>query len=67
MAETTVYGCDWCDTIIEKNRDGRPHFAMRVTAEPLPRIATSTPDVYRICSDCTKAFKALTQGKYRRG
>lgn len=66
MAQTVVFGCDWCGEIVPTRPTGAGEFAAKITAEKLPLIAARQPDVYRICGDCEKAFKALTKGKFRR-
>ena len=65
MAETVVFGCDWCDAIVPKNQDGSPRWAATITSvitiyEPPPA------HVYNICADCVKAFRAVRMGKFRR-
>jgi hypothetical protein len=68
MATTTVYGCDWCDTIVEKRHDGTPIYAAKIKARQFGLLKPDTPQIatYDICPKCRDAFQALTQGKYRR-
>ena len=67
MSSTTVYGCDWCKEIVEKDRKtGEPEFSMKVTAQDL-HLGLNNTTVDDICSDCRKAFQALREGKFRRG
>lgn len=68
MAQTLVFGCDWCDAIIEKKEDGTPKFAAKISAEkvwPFPPMGEK-PKTYDICGECLKAFQALTEGRFRR-
>ena len=68
MSETIVYGCDWCKEIVPKRRDDELGFAMKVTAEqkwPYPPMGEK-PRVYDICGTCRDAFRALTEGKFKR-
>lgn len=69
MAQTTVHGCDWCDTIVEKDSKGAPVFAARIKANQFGLLKPGTPAaaVYEICGGCRDAFNALTKGKFRRG
>lgn len=69
MATTTVFGCDWCDTIVEKNGKGEPVFAAKIKANQFGLLKPGTPNtaVYDICGTCRDAFNALTKGKFRRG
>lgn len=69
MAQTVVYGCDWCDQIVKKDGAGEPQFAAKITAEQLityPPMAGGNPRTYDICGDCLKVFKAVTEGRFRR-
>lgn len=63
MAETTVFGCDWCGAIVPTSKiDGKPRFAAHLT------VKTSEPKPAEddICKDCYAAFKAIKAGKFRR-
>ncbi|OYN76832.1 hypothetical protein [Mycolicibacterium sphagni] len=64
MVQTTVYGCDWCDDIVEKNPDGTPRYAAKITALTVGLMPV-TKD-YDICGNCRKVFQAITEGKFRR-
>lgn len=64
MAETTVYGCDWCGDIVPKKSDGSARFAAHVSGQELDVGAPATDDY--ICASCLKAFKAVRAGRYRR-
>lgn len=64
MAETTVFGCDWCGAIVPTSKiDGKPMFGAHVTAKVGPSVK---PDEYDICRGCLQAFRAVSQGKFRR-
>lgn len=64
MAETTVYGCDWCGGIVPKKGDGTARFAAHITNKEIGVYDDATEDY--ICATCLKAFKAVRAGKYRR-
>lgn len=66
MAETVVYGCDWCKEIVEKDRDGKPRFAATVSVETTLFGPPAARNEYKICATCRKALAALTEGRYRR-
>lgn len=67
MSETLVYGCDWCDDIVEKNDKGEPMFFAVVTRKTLrPAGGIAKPEEWKICGTCNNAFSALTQGRYKR-
>lgn len=65
MAATTVFGCDWCDEIIEKDAAGKPKFAAKVTVERLGQLP-GPPKVSKICARCKGVYDAVSQGKFRR-
>lgn len=68
MAQTTVYGCDWCKEIVGKDKEDKPRFAAKIVATqlwPFPPMGEG-PKKYDICDTCKTAFDALTQGKFRR-
>lgn len=72
MAETIVYGCDWCKDIVPKGILGdadKPKFAARIVIEQLwPHPALGAKQVEeRICTSCRGALEALRQGRYKRG
>lgn len=64
MAETTVFGCDWCKEIVQKRQsDDKPMFAATVSVTAGMSL---TAGVYDICASCLKVFKAVTEGKFKR-
>lgn len=65
MAETVVYGCDWCDAIVKKDHGGTPEFAARVTVRYLG-VGRVIPKEFDICGRCLSAFAAVSKGQYRR-
>jgi hypothetical protein len=72
VAETIVYGCDWCGDIVPKSTTvnaGTPKYAARVVIEQLwPHPALGVKPVEEhICTACRGALEALRQGRYRRG
>lgn len=69
MATTQVHGCDWCGDIVPKDNDGIPQFAAKIVSRILrlsPGSLAAEPKTHLICRTCHTAFKALTEGKYRR-
>jgi hypothetical protein len=72
VAETIVYGCDWCGDIIPKGTTGNPdtpRFTARIVIEqlwPYPPVGAK-PVEERICAICRGALEALRQGRYKRG
>lgn len=66
MASTLVYACDWCKEIVPKTEGGKPKFAAKITSTTTraPIAETTSHD---ICATCLQAFRALTEGKWRRG
>ena len=66
MAQTTVYGCDWCNEIVPTKTDGSPRFAGVITVKPLNAVGGTPAKSYEICADCFKVQKAVSEGKFRR-
>lgn len=76
MAATTVYGCDWCDDIVDKDSSDKPRWAATVTIEEGATVngglashaetVANKPKVENICRNCRKALEALREGRYRR-
>lgn len=67
MAETMVYGCDWCKEIIPKDNNGKPKYA--ATVDVTDHYSHSMPDrkvTEQICATCRQALRALQAGRYRR-
>lgn len=65
MAETTIFGCDWCGALVPKKADGTANFTAKVTYKPLKSgIPLEVTDF--ICADCNAAYQAVSKGRYRR-
>lgn len=66
MSSTTVYGCDWCKTIVGKDRDDKPKYAASVTLDESRRLLGVAPVTEEICVACRDALEALRMGRYKR-
>lgn len=67
MAQTIVYGCDWCGEIVPKAPDGTPKFAVAVTSQKYFAASNlDQPKTDKICGDCAKVLDAVRHGRFRR-
>lgn len=63
MAETVVYGCDWCKEIVPKRSYSEViDWGARVTWKP-----TGEPErSFDVCRSCARVFRAVSEGKFKR-
>ncbi|OCB09264.1 hypothetical protein A5717_26170 [Mycolicibacterium porcinum] len=66
MAQTIVYGCDWCKEIVPKAPDGTPQFARTVTSQKYFATPLDQPKKDKICGECAKVLDAVRNGRFRR-